>query len=227
MKTLLCYGDSNTHGTLPRSVGEARGRHPRGVRWTSLLAERFAGTACIVEEGLPSRTTVFDDPIDGLHKNGWRTLEAILESHRPLDAVVLMLGTNDLKPRYGLTSAEIAAGVERLATRILARGQDRGAGHDDGAPALLIVAPPHVLEGGPFDVPGHAVATRSRACSQTFAEVAARLGCAFLDAGPLVAFDPADGVHLDAAAHATLATAIGDALQDVIALQGVDARPAV
>jgi len=209
---ILCYGDSNTHGTLPRAPGEPRGRHPRGVRWTSLLDERLGQNGHIIEEGLPSRTTVFDDPIDGVHKNGWRTLEAVLESHRPLDAVVLMLGTNDLKSRYGLTPAEIAAGVERLATRILARGHDRGAGLDDGAPALLIVAPPHVLADGPFDQAGSGVAERSIACSQTIAEVAARLGVGFLDAGPLVAFDPVDGVHLGEKAHATLAQAVGDAL---------------
>jgi len=216
-RTVLCYGDSNTHGTLPVPRGAPGGRHPIGVRWTSRLATRLGDEWQVVEAGLPSRTTVIDDPIDGAHKNGRRMLRATLETHRPLDAVILMLGTNDLKSRFAMSPLNIAQGVEQLGQRILASGQGRGAGPDDTAPRLLIVAPVHVLPGGPFDRENVDTVARSMACSATMAEAADRLGARFLDAGPLARFDAADGVHLDAAGHATLAVAIGDALLSMMA----------
>jgi len=216
-RSVLCYGDSNTHGTLPVPRGAPGGRHPTGVRWTSRLAARLGSDWQLVEAGLPGRTTVIDDPIDGAHKNGRRLLRATLESHRPLDAVILMLGTNDLKTRFAMTPENIASGVEQLGQRILASGQGRGAGHHDGAPRLLVIAPVHVPPDGPFDRENHDMVERSIACSTTIAAAAERLGAHFLDAGPLVRFDAADGVHLDAAAHATLAVAIGDALSSMMA----------
>jgi len=211
-RTVLCYGDSNTHGTVPVPEDAPPARHPIGVRWTSRLATRLGEDWRVIEEGLPGRTTVLDDPVGGAYRNGERTLRAALESHRPLDALILMLGTNDLKRRFSLTPADIALGVETLGQAILTTGFGRGAGPGVGAPRLLIVAPPHVLPGGPFDRDGIDMVARSQACSDTIGAAAARLGAAFLDAGPLVAFDPADGVHMDASAHATLAVAIGEAL---------------
>jgi len=212
IRTVLCYGDSNTHGIVPVPGHAPSGRHPVGVRWTSRLATRLGENWQVIEAGLPGRTTVLDDPIGGAYRNGERTLRATLESHRPLDAVILMLGTNDLKRRFNLTPTDIAQGVETLGQRILTTGFGRGAGPGDSAPCLLVIAPPHILPGGPFDLDGTDMVARSRTCSGTIAAAAGRLDAAFLDAGPLVTFDPADGVHLDADAHATLAVAIGDAL---------------
>ena len=52
----------------------------------------------MIEEGLPGRTTVHPDPVEGeCTRTASRVLPAILESHLPIDLVVLMLGTNDLK----------------------------------------------------------------------------------------------------------------------------------
>ena len=49
----------------------------------------------MIEEGLSSRTTVWNDPIEGDHKgdhkNGRNYLRPCLESHSPVDLVTLML----------------------------------------------------------------------------------------------------------------------------------------
>ena len=95
-------------------IGE-RGRFDKDVRWTGVMAANLpGGDFTIIEEGLPGRTTVFDDPIEGAHKNGMRTLRAVLESHREIDLVIVMLGTNDLKHRFSVTAADIATGAEKL-----------------------------------------------------------------------------------------------------------------
>lgn len=212
MRTLMCFGDSNTHGTVPRGDGAPRRRHPIDVRWTGLLAARLDGWR-VIEEGLPSRTTVYPDPVDGAHKNGLAVLPALLETHRPLDAVIVMLGTNDLKRRYGPTATAIGAGVERIGRRVLSVEFDRASGPEGTAPRLLIVAPPPVPAHGPFerDEPGaHAV---SLLMSAAIGAAAERLGAAFLDLAPIVACSPVDGVHYDEAGHAAVAAAVGDAFE--------------
>lgn len=212
MRTVMCFGDSNTHGTVPRADGEPHPRWPVDVRWTGLLAARLDGWH-VVEEGLPSRTTIYPDPVDGAHKNGLVVLPALLETHRPLDAVIVMLGTNDLKRRYGPTANAVGAGVERIGRRVLAVEGDAASGPDGTAPRLLIVAPPPVPAQGPFerDEPGaHAV---SLLMGAEIGAAAERLGAAFLDLAPIVACSPVDGVHYDEAGHAAIAAAVGDAFE--------------
>ena len=213
MRSVMCFGDSNTHGTGPRADGEARWRHPWGVRWTSLLAERLCADWLVVEEGHPSRTTVYADPIDGAHKSGLAVLPALLESHRPLDAIILMLGSNDLKARYAATPRAIGLGVEQIAQRILSTEWDRASGPHGAAPRLLIVAPPPVPADGPFERDEPGAAAKSEGMGAEIGAVAARLGVPFLDLNGVVTCDPADGVHYDAAGHAAIARAIGDAFE--------------
>ena len=130
MRTLLLYGDSNTHGTMPmpmQGLG-ASGRFPRADRWPGRLAQLLPGWE-VIAEGHPGRTTLHDDPVEGAHRNGLTVLPAILESHRPVDVVLLMLGTNDLKARFSVTASDIALSLERLVRVIRASesGPGRGA----------------------------------------------------------------------------------------------------
>ncbi len=112
-RTLLCYGDSNTHGTLPMPTLDALGRYDRDTRWPGQL-QKLLPDWHVIEEGHPGRTTVHDDPIEGPHRNGLTVLPSILESHREIDAVILMLGTNDLKGRFSLNATDIALALEKL-----------------------------------------------------------------------------------------------------------------
>ena len=104
MKQILCFGDSNTYGLIPGTTNQ---RYGWGTRWTSILDE----------EGLCGRTTVFDDPFR-TERRGTEMLPAILESHRPVDTIVLMLGTNDCKSVYSATPEVIGQGIEQLLDQI-------------------------------------------------------------------------------------------------------------
>ena len=112
-RTLLCFGDSNTHGTMPMGDLSAMGRFDHRHRWTARLAGLLPDWE-VISEGHPGRTTVHDDPIEGAHRNGLTVLPALLESHRPIHAVLLMLGTNDLKERFSVNAGDIAQALERL-----------------------------------------------------------------------------------------------------------------
>ena len=132
MKTILCYGDSNTWGYDPVSAD----RHPYERRWTTVLQRVLGEDYLVIPEGLNGRTTVWDDPIE-LHKSGSTYLPPCLESHKPVDLVVIMLGTNDLKMRFGLPAVDIAAGAGVLVDLV---GRS-ACGPGGAAPKVLVLVP--------------------------------------------------------------------------------------
>lgn len=204
LRTLLCYGDSNTHGTMPMPDLDFAGRLGPGERWPGVLRGLIGAGWTVIEEGHPGRTTLHDDPLEGAHKNGLSVLPAILESHRPIDAVILMLGTNDLKARFAVTANDIARSAEKLAAFI--RASDAGAG--GAAPEVLMVAPPPILETGCLAGMFAGGAAKSAAFAREYAAAAAHAGVPFFDAGTVIAADPVDGIHYDAAAHRALGRAL-------------------
>src|SRR5207237_6482660 len=102
-------------GSVP---GELGGRFARDVRWPGVLARELGEGWHVVEEGLPGRTTVFDDPLSP-YRRGADYLPPCLASHSPLDAVVIFLGTNDLKARLAADASDIAAAVGLLTQTLL------------------------------------------------------------------------------------------------------------
>jgi lysophospholipase L1-like esterase len=208
-RTLLCYGDSNTHGTAPIAALGDLGRFERDLRWTGHLAQGLAPEWEVIEEGLPGRTTLHDDPIEGPHRNGLQVLPAILESHRPIDLVLLMLGTNDLKCRFSVNAGDIALSLEKLVAVIRAST----AGPDGDAPDVLLVAPPPILETGCLADMFEGGAAKSRRLGALIAAAALRADVPFVDAGHHIAVSPLDGVHYEEDAHAVLGQALLRAVQ--------------
>lgn len=208
MRSLLLFGDSNTHGTMPMPDLDFSGRFAREDRWAGRLA-RLLPDWEVINEGHPGRTTVHDDPIEGPHRNGMTVLPALLETHRPLDAVLIMLGTNDLKQRFSVNAGDIALSLERIILFI--RGF--GAGPDGTAPGILLVAPPPIIETGCLADMFAGGAAKSLQLTSRIKAVADRTGAAFLDAGDLVAVSPIDGIHYDAPANEVLATAFAAAVR--------------
>lgn len=197
MARILIYGDSNTHGTVPLTNLGPSARFAPGVPWPDVLAEITGDT--IIAEGLPGRTTVHEDPVDGGARNGAAVLPAIVQSHMPLDVVVLMLGTNDLKPRFATSAFDIAKSVERLVT--LTRGL---------APAskILVIAPVPVIETGVLADAFAGAQARQMGLEAHMAEAATRVGAAFVCAEDYATVSAIDGVHLDAESHRALAHGI-------------------
>lgn len=208
MRSLLLFGDSNTHGSMPAPHLGFSGRYPLEERWAGRLA-RLLPDWEVVNEGHPGRTTVHDDPIEGAHRNGMTVLPALLETHRPLDAVLVMLGTNDLKQRFSVNAGDIALSLERIVGFI----RTFGAGRDGAAPGILLVAPPPVEETGCLAEMFAGGAAKSRQLASRIKEVAGRTGVAFLDAGELVTVSAIDGIHYDAEANPVLAEAFAQAIR--------------
>ena len=92
MRNILCYGDSNTWGYIPVKCE----RYPFDVRWTGVLQQELGAEYRIIEEGLNARTTAYEDPWS-YWRNGKDYLPACLISQKPLDLLIISLGTNDLK----------------------------------------------------------------------------------------------------------------------------------
>ena len=208
MKTILCFGDSNTWGFDPESMTGSPYplRHAVDVRWTGVLARELGAGFRVIEEGQNGRTTVHEDPVM-VCRNGSVYLPACLESHKPLDAVVLMLGTNDLKCMFNLSPGDIAAGAGVLARMILQSESGPGA----RPPRLLLVCPP--ATGNMSRVPDLAekfvgAHDRSRRLPGYYEALAASLGCVYLNSQEVIAPSAVDGLHLDAPEHAKLGVAV-------------------
>lgn len=209
-KTILCYGDSNTFGTMPMHRLSDDGRFDHAARWPSVMAKSLAVAAEVIAEGLPGRTTVHDDPVEGAHRNGLTVLPAILESHRPLDLVILMLGTNDLKHRFSLTPWDIAASIGRLAGVV----RSSATGPGGSAPQCLVICPPPIMEVGDLAQMFQGGAAKSVGLGAACAEMCARNGLRMLDGGQIVQASPIDGIHFSAQAQVTLGLAIAREVND-------------
>jgi lysophospholipase L1-like esterase len=204
MRSILCYGDSNTWGAA--TVARPDQRYAPDERWPGVLRAALGPEWLVIEEGLGGRTTVSDDPVEwNPDKNGARFLPVCLHSHKPLDVVAIMLGTNDLKARFGKSPWEVAQGVGVLVDLV----KTAGACRNGGTPEIIVMCPPIILDQLPLhpDLCAGAPA-KSREIAARYRAVAAERGVRFFDAGSVAVSSKVDGFHLDPEAH----TAIGRAV---------------
>jgi lysophospholipase L1-like esterase len=204
--SILCYGDSNTYGADPASGG----RFPPDVRWPGVLAAELGKGWRVTEEGLGGRTTVLDDPLLP-HRNGLDYLVPCLLSHAPLDLVVLFLGLNDLKPRFGLPASDVALGVGIVADQIL----ESQAGHDYKPPRVLVLGLPRLGRLDETDEQFAGLAEKAERLPGLLRKIANEFGTEFLDLGEVTAFSDLDGRHLDAAGHAAVGSAVAEAVRSM------------
>ena len=217
-KRVLCFGDSNTWGFVPVPTPPST-RYGREKRWPLVMGAALGAEVTVIEEALNGRTTDAADPsnplLTGAGLDGSAYLPAALASHLPLDAVAIMLGTNDLKAQFARPPARIAAGAKRLLD--IARTLDGGVGSTYPNPRLLLICPPPLGALSPYFAEMFAGGPeKSRALPALYQAAALAAGVAFLDAGTVIATDGVDGLHLSAETQRRLGLAVAEALRPLL-----------
>ena len=208
MKRILCFGDSNTWGFTP-VTGE---RMAADVRWPGVMKTELGSDYFVIEEAQNGRTTMWDDPYEEVNKNGSRHLPVVLESHAPLDLVILMLGTNDLKNHFGQNARSIADSCGVLIDRILASE----AGPNGLTPKVLLIAPAPVSEGDcPFGHLFDSAPAVSAGFKDAYAEVAKERRVPFLNAGDYASCPVPDTIHIDAEGCGALGRAVAAKVKEI------------
>lgn len=199
MKNILCFGDSNTYGLIPKT----KNRYDYNTRWTGILNQKLSPHGYrILEEGLCGRTTVFSDHFRA-SRNGSEILPIILETHSPIDYVVLMLGTNDCKVKYNASPQIIGNGITKLIKQI----------RDFDSEIKILLVSPIVLEHGigeeAFDQEFNETSVvTSRKLKEVYKDIALIEKCLFLAASDYAIPSIQDKEHLNKKGHTALAEAI-------------------
>ncbi|MDL2205723.1 SGNH/GDSL hydrolase family protein [Eubacteriales bacterium OttesenSCG-928-N13] len=210
-KRILCFGDSNTWGYAPN--GE---RYDETIRWPMRMAAMLGDDYIVVEEGFNGRTTVLDDPSEGGYKSGANYLPPCLMTHNPLDLVILMLGTNDTKCRFGMSAFAISQGMTQLIklTRIYAENRDKQ------PPRILLVSPvPNgdwIMETLMGPIFGGQSPEVSRDLADTYRKLALQEKIDYLDAGALAETSREDAIHLSPEGQIALANGIGAKVRAIL-----------
>ena len=208
-KHIVCFGDSNTHGYCadPRDCADGGDRFNENERWTCMLQKALGEEYLVLEEGLSGRTTVFTDP---LYESmaGLDTAYSCLMSHEPVDLMIIMLGTNDTKERFGANAAAIAVGMERLLLKCRSVPAWRG-----GKPNFLVVCPPPLGEGFHDEVMGAGCVEKSVALPPYLEAVALRNGAHYLNAADCE-FNDVDFTHLSRLGHSQLAARLAPLVRE-------------
>lgn len=212
IKKIVCFGDSNTHGYNSKTMG----RFTEEERWTKLLQKYLGEEYDVVEEGLEGRTACFEDPLfEGLC--GLKYIYPCIMTHKQIDLLIIMLGTNDVKQRFFSTPENIAKGIERLVqkvmdTKIAFRKETN----------ILLMCPPPINPGYEktfvYGEMGDNCVEKSRALAPLYKEVAKMKGIHFIDAGSIEGVDmyPYDHMHLSLEAHKNMAEYLAKKIPEII-----------
>ncbi len=226
-KRIMVFGDSNSFGWTTDDKGVV-GRLPRNVAWPGRMAELLGSDYEVVVEALGGRTTTIDCPaqsgsgvIPGAGMNGAAYLPAALSSHMPLDMVIIMLGTNDLRKDHQRSASDIAQGVGTLVS-IVSKGEwQRNTGF--AVPKVLVLSPPKLdIQHGRFKTFFEGSRAKSEALPGLLRTVAENAGASFFDAATVVPFGQApDEIHLTPANHAVLAQAVAEEVKKAFGISPV------
>lgn len=219
-KEILCYGDSNTWGVIPRWQDSdiPSSRYDENTRWTKVAGKLLGEDYHLIEEGLGGRTTIYDVPGEPW-KNGKTYLKPCLMTHRQLDLVVLMLGSNDLHLPGKMDEEHLGDGIRELIELI----QDTPkCGRGFTAPGILVMAPAEIRPSAPngrVSVYPRFYGDWGRKLSLDFPKVyekiAGEYGCYFLNAAMYAEPGPGDGIHFTPESHVRLGRAVAEKIREI------------
>ena len=206
MRRILCFGDSNTYGYAPDGQ-----RYEADSIWPGIMGKLLGDRFEVIADGKNGRTIAFDDPyIEGC--NGMLDIEASLEANAPLDLVVLMLGTNDLKKYFDATPAQIAQNLKTMCELIQQKTD-----------AKILIASPMLLGDEIEFSPtlslefGRAQIDYSFDFAPQFSKVAQEVGAGFIDLAVVAVSSGADCLHLMPEEHQQIGAAMKDKVMEAFA----------
>lgn len=210
-KRILCYGDSNTYGYIPTG-----GRYDEHTRWPMRMGEVLGGDYAVIEEGFNGRTCVFDDPVEGGFKSGVEYLPPCLMSHNPLDAVLIMLGTNDTKVRFGMTPMTIGQAMMQLVRTAKLYAVD-----ELGKPARVVIVAPapirdNLMQTRHAECFGEQAIAVSAGLAREYRRISKLMRCDFFDAAPYAEVSTLDAVHLTESGHIRLGEALAVKIKNML-----------
>ena len=209
-KRILCYGDSNTWGAIPNDYS----RYDSNTRWTGILQKELEDNYVIIEEGYCGRTTIFDDPIEN-RLSGIKYFYPCVDSHSPLDLIIIMLGTNDLKPYFGVEAGNISSALVNYinALKVIPLTGSQ--------PQILLVSPilveptyknnsiSHSCFGEDADI-------RSQKLAKKYKEIADIYSLHYMNAAEYAKASKLDGIHMDEENHKKLAMAFANKIKNIL-----------
>lgn len=207
-KRILCFGDSYVWGYIPDSDHERFGEN---IRFPKVLQKLLGRKYEIIEEGLISRTLVSEDKRVGKEgRNGSQYLIPCLDSHDPIDFIVLMLGTNELKASYRKTTKQIGKLLEKYFVNVILkrRSQFRSI-----QPKLILVVPPVINEKTDYAKYYVGGTEKSKQFKKVYSQIAKSNNCLLVDASDLKV--GSDGVHFDSVEHLELAKRLAEKIKTI------------
>ena len=214
MSTILCYGDSHVWGAIPGSIDPINfllQRYAKNVRWPGVLQTALGEKFVVVEEAINGRTTTVDELVPGRPaRNGLALLTPALEAHYPIAAVVLMLGTNDLKVQYKRSVEDIVVSMKQLIAVI----RQSNKGRVGNAPQVFLIAPPPIIKIHNLHAQFNDTSIEmSRKLGAAYKQLAELEGCAFLDSASMITSSTKDGFHFDEEGHQYLGRRVAQEIE--------------
>ena len=213
-KKILTFGDSNTYGTPPMLSRDGNsGRYGENIRWPMIMQNYLKPDWKVIEEGLPGRTTSLPDAEMGNHMNGQLGLKIALDSHGPIDLLIIMLGTNDSKIQFGLEANQIASGLASLLN--IANTPDMQRKHNNFE--ILIITPPQVKEQNALEKIFFKAKDKTAALDHFYNQLADKYEVNKLNAGDFIETSETDGVHFEPEGHKILGKTVADYILENLA----------
>ena len=200
MKKILCYGDSNTFGFIPKICG----RYDKNTRWSGRLSELLKDNYEVIEEGMNNRTGFFKNP-EGLKQSGGEYLSIYLQNHKDIDICILALGTNDAQFFYNLDRKSAELGLMNLISAIREVNSD----------TKIVIVPPvkiteNILHSGFAMMFNSDSIEKIREVFEVFKIVADKENCYYFDFNEIVSPSQEDGIHYSEASHKIIADKLSE-----------------
>lgn len=178
-----------------------------------MLQQNLGETYEIIEEGLGSRTTDVDfNKKPG--RNGLTYFKPCLDTHFPLDYIVIALGTNDLKIQYDRPVSRVSKGVEALITTVKSFAYKT----DSGDIKIVIVSPALINPKAKnfsllfTDYYDEKSAAKSKQLGTSIKQVAENYHCDFLNTTDFAETGD-DGIHWTADTHSKTAKLLAEIIK--------------